>query len=173
MQIYLKAAKATIPCLGGADNDTRLGGAGDDSLDGGSGHDHLASGQNNDWLDGGNGNDTLYGDNGDDTLGGGAGRDWLYGGAENDVFLWRSESELSTGSARDIIADFEMGDLIGLQVFGLTFIGIERFTATGVAELQFNPNNSQLQIDLDGNGTNNYQIMLLNVATFDGSALIL
>ena len=88
--------------IGSGFNDTLLADGGANRLDGGGG---------NDWLEGRGGADWLRGDAGADTLVGGAGNDRLDGMAGNDTFVWNAASESSL-AARDVIRDWNVGDLI-------------------------------------------------------------
>jgi Ca2+-binding RTX toxin-like protein len=63
-------------------------------------------------IEGNSGDNVLSGKGGADTLDGHAGKDILHGGASSDTFVF------STGSGKDVIADFENGlDKIDLQDF--------------------------------------------------------
>lgn len=93
---------------GGRGHDHLFGSAGMDALFGGAGNDNLYGGTGNDFLRGDVGNDLLEGAAGKDTLIGGAGSDILDGGADRvrDVFVFKSVSDSSIGSTRDMIHHF-------------------------------------------------------------------
>lgn len=114
-----------------------LADAGDWHLSGNTLNNRLVGGFGDNVLSGGNGDDRLEGGGGDDILIGGFGRDVLIGGAGTDRFDFASyQSEPTVG--RDVIVDFEAGELINLagvdsnvwrngnQAF--TFIGDGEFT---------------------------------------------
>ncbi|MEG4442550.1 CAP domain-containing protein [Microcoleus sp. AT9_B5] len=112
----------TINGAGG--NDSLLGGKESDSIDGGIGNDFISGNNDNDRLIGSDGNDTirggkeddiLIGGNGDDLLAGDRGQDILTGGAGNDTFILAGGlSASATLISADAIADFAIGDKIGL-----------------------------------------------------------
>ena len=92
--------------------------SGDDYLYGNGGSDMLFGLDGNDWLYGQTGTDQLSGGNGSDHLFGGADGDTLTGGAGADffVFLLNTDSNGTSATTRDQIADFGVGgaDLIDL-----------------------------------------------------------
>ncbi len=100
---------------GGQYSDILLGGSGNDTLYGESGSDILHGGSGDDMLDGGTYSDVLYGGEGNDTLQGGTGSDILIGGEGNDTFFF-AKDDFST-NAKDVIEDFEKGDILDLSAF--------------------------------------------------------
>ena len=74
----------------------------------GGGNDQVFAGDGNDKLIGGSGRDKLFGGDGRDRLDGGTGKDQLFGGNGDDVFLIRNKT------GKDVIRDFETGDVINL-----------------------------------------------------------
>jgi Ca2+-binding RTX toxin-like protein len=112
----LTGAEGFDSLLGGAGDDVVAGGAGEDLVFGNTGRDTVDGGAGNDLVHGGQDDDYLIGSLGDDTLVGDLGNDTLVGGAGADVF------RLRLGDARDIIADFTIGeDAIELTGFdGIT-----------------------------------------------------
>ena len=112
----------TINGAGG--NDSLSGGKESDSIDGGVGNDFISGNNDNDRLIGSDGNDTirggkeddiLIGGNGDDLLAGDRGQDILTGGAGNDTFILAGGLSASASLiGADVIADFAIGDRIGL-----------------------------------------------------------
>ncbi len=118
-------------------------------------------------LHGAGGNDTLDGGAGNDTLIGGLGADQLTGGAGNDVFAYLAVAE-STASASDRITDFEgagagEGDLIDVSAIGgLTWIGTDAFSGAGQLRVEQAGDHVLAQIDEDGNGIADWQVILSN-----------
>ncbi len=100
---------------GGQYSDVLLGGSGNDTLYGESGSDILHGGSGDDVLDGGTYSDVLYGGEGDDILRGGEGSDTLIGGEGNDTFYFGKDD--FSKNAKDVIEDFESGDLLDLSAF--------------------------------------------------------
>ncbi|MCV6585316.1 MAG: hypothetical protein OIF47_07260 [Marinibacterium sp.] len=170
---------------GMAGDDRLIGNLGHDTLDGGDGDDFLAGRDGADVLRGGDGNDVLRagphqdvldGGYGADTLHGGGGGDTLTGGQGEDVFVFDAEAQSGrTYSVRDKILDFEDGwDLFDLRTFGLTFArtgftGTKpevRFTALGDSD-------SQLRMDIDGDGVDDMRVDILGVRGLTLNDLIL
>jgi len=72
--------------------------------------------QFNDRITGDASDNVLEGRLGDDTLVGGLGKDTLAGGAGNDLFLFNATGDSgNSASTRDVILDWNLGDLIGLS----------------------------------------------------------
>ena len=170
---------------GGGDRDRLVGGTGDDTLDGGTGidrlygdagedilrggldNDFLRGGADGDILNGGGGFDRLYGDAGDDLLIGSLDRDILFGGTGSDVFRYTQAADSGIGGTRDTIMDFEVTiDDIDLTALGVTdFISSAAFTGAGneVRATSSGPNNTLLEIDLDGDTVADMTILLRDV----------
>lgn len=125
-------------------------------------------------LDGKDGNDGLLGGNGDDTLIGGLGQDTLTGGASNDTFRYALRSESPVGDNRDTIMDFADGDRLDLRaLYGspLTFVGGDAaFTALG--QVRYTPSTSLLQANLVDGLQPDFEILLANQPTLNGSPLL-
>ena len=105
-------------------------------------------------VNGTKGNDALTGTTGDDLIIGKAGKDYLEGDTGNDIFAFSMGDSGVGKAARDVIADFEIGDKIDLSGFGkntLSFIGSNAFTASN--QVRFSVENSQtiVAINLDDN----------------------
>lgn len=135
-------------------NDVLNGGTGADTLNGGNGNDRLVGSAGNDSLFGAAGDDILIGSEGRDVLRGGTGRDVLDGGLDADRFVFGSVADMGLRSTRDMIRDFVSGaDLVVLTnvAAGLDFIGAAEFGQTG-PEVRFDPLRSLLQVDIDGDG---------------------
>jgi glucose/arabinose dehydrogenase len=174
---------------GGGGNDAVFGGVGDDTLNGGSGNDTLDGGVGNDRLAGGSGNDRLKGQAGSDTLVGGSGRDTLTGGANRDIFDFNTKAETgTTWSTRDVITDFHHNSTTGddIDLGGIdansaksgnqTFkwIGTLSFHHTA-GELHYRHSGSDVLVegDVDGNGTADFQILVLHLTKIGSSDFIL
>jgi len=72
---------------------------------------NAVTGDGNDTLIGNRFDNFLVGMRGNDTLNGGGGNDWLIGGTGNDRFLFDS----SGASGKDLVLDFNRGDMIATQ----------------------------------------------------------
>jgi serralysin len=144
------------------------GNALDNAITGGVGNDTLTGAAGNDTLDGGDGNDILIG---------GLGTDMLTGGVGADIFRFGALNESNTFSY-DTITDFDAAELDKIDLSRLdanagasgnqafTFIGASSFT--GVAgQLSFS--SGFLSADVNGDGTSDFGVWLLNVASL-GSA---
>ncbi len=164
---------------GGYGDDTMSGGAGDDRLAGQMGHDRLQGGHGDDVLDGGYGNDSLEGETGDDSLKGGpgddvlhggAGRDLLMGEAGNDTFVFKDLSDSGLGADADRILDFQTGeDVIDIAGLADSFVFAEGgLTGTGPSfTLEETGGNTDVQVDVDGDGTADLQIVVENAIGLD------
>ena len=134
----------------------------------------IFGGDGADQLRGGNLADTIDGGTGDDKIIGLAGLDQLTGGAGADQFRFFFATDSGVGAGnRDLILDFNAGEdkldfrvldadpnLAGRQL--LSFIGTGAFSATGTGEARYIDLGSDLlvQVDLDGNGTVDMEMML-------------
>ncbi|MGZ8312503.1 MAG: M10 family metallopeptidase C-terminal domain-containing protein, partial [Allosphingosinicella sp.] len=138
----------------------------------------LIGGYGNDILIGSQGNDLIFGNPGDDLITGEGGADTLTGMAGADTFIYNDKSE-STGLARDIIADFAVGDLIDLSaidadetsgVDAFTFIGSAAFSSTAGQLRAFEdvgqPGRWFVEGDVDGDGLADFALQV-TVADFD------
>lgn len=188
---YLDGAAGDDFANGGNGNDTLIGGEGADSLFGGNNDDSLDGGNGDDNLSGEAGNDIVIGGTGADTVDGGAGTDILYGGDSSgtgdgsiDTFVFETGSS-GTGAARDVIRDFEDGiDIIDLsnvdadistaQNDALTFIGSAQFSGTaGELRAVVINTNTIIQMDTDGDGIKDMDILLNGAVTLDASDFVL
>lgn len=141
-----------------------LGSNGADRITGDDGANMLNGRSGNDLLAGAGGNDTILGGNGNDTLVGGVGADNMTGGNNADRFVFAAAAHLGLAGGADRITDFQTGlDVIALNALNLTWIDTGAFTGTG-AELRVNlvGAHSQLQLDLDGDGLRDADILVLN-----------
>ncbi|GAA6200450.1 calcium-binding protein [Aquicoccus sp. SU-CL01552] len=165
---------------GGKGADTLSGGKGTDALSGGNGTDTLSGGNGADTLSGGNGADTLSGGNGADTLSGGKGTDTLSGGNGADTFEFNTKAEANG----DVITDFTSTDMIDLSDIdadsttggnqAFTFIAESSFS--GVAgELRIIEKSSKTVVagDIDGDGSADFRITLLDASGLDSGDFLL
>jgi Ca2+-binding RTX toxin-like protein len=167
--LTLEETAAGLKIFHVAANQTLTGTAGDDILTGGNGHDTLSGLAGNDTLSGGNGDDTLDGGDGTDTLTGGQGYDTLTGGAGGDTFKFASLTEI----VGDKITDLAVGDKIDLSaIAGLTFAGVGNgFTgAVNQVRVRSDSSTTYLEIDTDGNASQNYTLALTGKLTLEETA---
>jgi Ca2+-binding RTX toxin-like protein len=133
----------------------------------------LNGGTGSDQIRGGALGDTINGGTGDDKIAGGAGVDILTGGSGSDTFRFANAASSGTGANADRITDFVSGtdkmsflaldaDLVAPGRQALSYIGNSAFHATGAAELRWVSAGADMHvdIDLDGNGTADMQIVL-------------
>lgn len=148
----------------------------------GSSADNVLTGTSgNNSLDGGDGNDTLKGQGGNDVLIGGKGADTITGGTGDDTFYYRAVSDSTVASAgQDIITDFTTGDHIDLTRLEATahesfdFIGTSAFSHTA-GELRYAvvDGHTLVSLDVNGDGTADFQIQLSGAHTLSGSDFLL
>ncbi len=134
------------------------------TINGGDGTDQIRGSDQNDTINGGDGNDKIMGLGGADLLTGGA-------GADQFRYLFASDSGLGAGA--DTILDFVNGQdkldfraldadpaALGRQL--LSFIGTSAFANNGTAQLRYadSGGDTLVQVDLDGNGIADMQIVL-------------
>ena len=137
----------------------------------------LNGGDGLDFLRGGQLADTIVGGNGDDKILGGMGADTLTGGAGADQFRFPTASASGLGVNADHITDFTINlDHLGFQSIdsdtvtpgdqALNFIGTAAFTNTGVGQIHYLNSGADLlvQVDVDGNGTADMDIVLNGLA---------
>lgn len=159
----------------GTHNDILKGAGGNDTLAGGGGADKIFGNPGDDLLKGNGGNDTLSGGVGQDTLIGGAGSDRLTGGFGADHFVFLRAGESRAGPGRDVITDFTSGvDKIDLSALNadLSFIGTSAFG--GVAgQVRFATPLGIVSVDLDGDGTADFSVLLRGVGSLSGQDFLL
>jgi Ca2+-binding RTX toxin-like protein len=122
-----------------------------------------------DALEGFQGNDTLDGGIGDDILAGGRGKDTLSGNFGDDLFRFDHAKDSLSRGGRDVILDYEAGELIALtnvdanslrkgnQVF--KFIGAQKFhDKAGELQVKFNGTIAIVSGDRNGDGKADFQI---------------
>jgi len=115
----------------------------------------------------GAGDDLLFGGGGINLIYGGAGADVMYGDTGSDFFTFEAASD-STSANHDTIVDFELGldffDLFAMTS-DLTLIGANTFSASGDAEVGVTTPSgvsSIVPVNVEGNGTVDMEILLLN-----------
>jgi len=172
--------------FGGAGDDQLTGADGNDLLRGGDGGDTLYGGNDDNTLKGGTGNDLIYGNNGDDVLVGGLGHDTLAGQAGADTFVLNRVLESPVGAARDQITDFSSaaGDIVDLHAIdadvstgaddGFTFIGAAAYSGTaGQLRFTHNATNGIIHGDVDGDGVDDFQILVQGVTAMSAGDFLL
>lgn len=173
--------------MGGYGDDTFLGtdgsnmlrgNGGSDRLIGRGGDDVLLGGASRDALFGGAGDDTLNGQAGMDTLTGGRGMDVMSGGNDTlrDVFVFGNLADSVTGSARDIITDFDGAhDLVDLSLLdaNLSRAGDQAFawgaqtaTANGIWYVVWG-DDAVLRADVNGDMRADFTLRFDGVSTLD------
>ena len=156
-----------IENLSGTDFSDRLYGTGSaNTLIGEDGRDRLIGRSGDDQLEGGRGADFLIGNRGQDIMSGGNDNH-----ADRFIFNRTTDSGTTT-STRDIILDFDSGeDVIDVSTVSaaaltgdFTFIGTTAFSRVA-GELRYGVNNgnTNVMIDVDGDGQNDMQILLRGV----------
>ena len=144
------AGTTSINGTGNASDNILTGNIADNILDGGAGADRLI---------GGAGNDTLIRSQGSDTFTGGQG---------SDTFLFTFNAADIPQDIQGFITDFQQGaDKIDFHLLSpsLVFIGSSFFSGLGTPEVRFDYLDAQrtvVQIDLGGDNSTNYQIVLQN-----------
>lgn len=164
---------------GGIGDDFVLGDAGEDLVYGADGSDLLVGGGDDDRLFGGADGDSIYGEAGDDILQGGDGDDYLIGGVGTDRLIGGAGSDIfyftpdivdgvpaTSDAAIDLIVDFAQGtdhiDVNGWFGNGFAFVGTDRFSRSGEAELRYDIRGSYTHVsgDIDGNGTVDFRFKI-------------
>jgi Ca2+-binding RTX toxin-like protein len=187
----------------GSIGDDRLDGAvGNDTLDGGNGNDTLTAAGGDDSLLGGDGNDSVLGGSGNDTLFGGLGSDTLQGGVGNDsivadndgtqdVFQYTAvalnSGDVASGAhdtisgigAEDVLdVSDQLADLLKQDGNALGAdtgdVLLTNTLVAGSTNIAFDDPTDLLSIDVDGNGSADFTIQLVGVASVtyqgDGSS---
>jgi Ca2+-binding RTX toxin-like protein len=178
----------------GSNGDDRLDGAvGNDILDGGNGNDTLTAAGGDDSLLGGDGNDSVLGGSGNDTLFGGLGSDTLQGGVGNDsivadndgtqdVFQYTAvalnSGDVASGAhdtisgigAEDVLdVSDQLADLLKQDGNALGAdtgdVLLTNTLVAGSTNIAFDDPTDLLSIDVDGNGSADFTIQLVGVAT--------
>ena len=125
-------------------------------------------------LAGGSAKDLLIGLGGNDVVQGGASADVLIGGPGSNRFVYSdlSDSPAKRGRQDQILGFQRAGDVIDLSALGdsLTYIDKKAFTREA-GEIRFA--GGSLQLDADGNGRADLEILLPGVNRFSGTSLLL
>lgn len=165
---------------GGKDDDVLHGHKGDDLLKGGAGNDVIRGGAGGDVLLGGKDDDTLIGGAGDDVFNGGLGADTMVGGSGVDMFVWKSSAQSGLGAAHDKIYGFDTEtdwlDLSEIAATEIEFLGTDTFTASGKAELRLVEHRgvtTQIKVDVDGDGTADMRIQIMDATGLTESVFLL
>ncbi len=137
----------------------------------------ISSGDGGDQIRGGNLVDTINGGNGNDKILSLGGADSLTGGAGADQFRYLFAGDSGTGANADRITDFLSGtdrlnfalldaDPVAAGRQALTYISTAAFIATGTAQVRYGVSGADLlvQVDLDGNGSADMEIVLLGAS---------
>lgn len=133
----------------------------------------INGGDSGDQIRGGALVDTINGGEGNDKIIGFTGADILTGGNGADQFRYLFANDSGVGSAADHITDFLAGtdkfnfslldaDPVAAGRQALTFIDTAAFSATGTAQVRYGVSGANLlvQVDLDGNGTADMELVL-------------
>jgi Ca2+-binding RTX toxin-like protein len=127
-----------------------------------------------DTLTGGSAKDLLIGLGGNDLVQGGASADVLIGGSGGNRFVYTdlSDSPAKRGRQDQILGFQRAGDRIDLSALGdsFTYIGKKAFSRDA-GEVRFA--SGVLQLDADGNGRADLEILLPGVNRFSGTSLLL
>ncbi|WP_426956943.1 M10 family metallopeptidase C-terminal domain-containing protein [Muricoccus radiodurans] len=140
--------------------------------------DTLAGGDGNDTLSGLGGRDILTGGAGADTLIGGAGPDKLTGGTGADRFVWSGLTD-SPRNTMDHVWDFHRaeGDRLDFSAFHVTYVGTNGHPGDGEATLGWRVTNSghdtQLLLDVNGDGSNDFAAIVHGVTSLGAGDFIL
>lgn len=177
---------------GAASGATYVGSIGDDTLGGTDLADDITGGDGDDDISGGDDDDILVGGIGDDMLSGGAGADDLTGGDNvdtltgggnddaTDIFRFDNDDSGIGAGNRDIITDFEDAGIAGGDTIDLfsgevgdgtgSFVGTGSFTNTAL-EVRYATVGSDaiVEVDVDGDGTADFQIEVQNVSSLTDS----
>jgi len=127
-----------------------------------------------DILTGGSAKDLLIGLAGSDLIQGGLGADVLIGGPGSNRFLYAdlADSPARRGGQDRILGFQSSSDQIDLSSFGdaLTFVAQSKFGGSA-GEVRFSK--GLLQLDLDGNGRADLEVLLNGVSRFSDNNLLL
>lgn len=150
-----------------------------ENLDGSQVADTLIGDSGANVLRGMDGDDRLVGGGGKDTLTGGKGADTVTGGGGADIFNYAALNESPT-AGRDTITDFTTGDhirLTGLEAStgeSFTFIGGAAFSHTaGELQVVADGSDTAVNVDIDGNGTAEFSILLTGHHTLTAGDFLL
>jgi serralysin len=159
------------------------GGSNDDTLYGNDEKNRLQGNDGDDTLYGRGGKDRMYGLDGADTFYGGGNRDRMYAGVDNDedTFVYESILDSTVGRKRDLIYEFDTGeDKIDLSAIDANT------SSSGDQSFSFSDNAANYSIwtvqsgsnlvmrgDVDGDATEDFEILFKDIATLDSGDFIL
>jgi Ca2+-binding RTX toxin-like protein len=127
-----------------------------------------------DVLTGGSAKDLLIGLSGSDLIQGGVGADVLIGGPGSNQFLYTdlADSPARRGGQDQILGFQSSSDKIDISNFGdsLTYVAQRDFSGSA-GEVRFAK--GLFQLDLDGNGRADLEVLLNGVSRFSGNNLVL
>lgn len=155
---------------GGGDSDTLWGDAGADTVFGDNG---------DDWLYGGDGDDLLRGGDGDDVIFAGGGRDIIRGDDGADRFVFANTDDMGLSTNRSLIFDVELGkdviDLVDINgAVAFEFIAGAAFSGSGGMQLRYaGTSNTLVQVDVDGDGVADGELLLIGPLALTASDFIL
>ncbi|MBK8375066.1 beta strand repeat-containing protein [Sphingorhabdus sp.] len=126
-----------------------------------------------DQIRGGTAADTINGDAGNDKIIGNTGADIITGGSGSDQFRYLFDTDSGLGANADRITDFTIGgdklnfllidaDAVTAGDQAFNFVGTGAFANTGVGQIRYQNSGADLlvQVDVDGNGTADMEIIL-------------
>jgi hypothetical protein len=190
----LNSGIGQVPAFGRVDNvdniQNIIGGDGGNTITGNSEANDIRGGQGNDILAAGGAPDGeidfLWGIGGNNVLINGSGQTRMYGGAGEDIFRFLSVPDTGIGSGKeDRIFRFESGaDLIDLSPIleddSFSFIGSASYSGSGSPEVRVTQivggsgvTHTLVRGDVDGNGQDDFRILVANVSILDESDFIL
>lgn len=181
----ISATSGTNIINGGGGADVLIGGSDNDRIEGGNGADTIDGQEGQDLLLGGRGNDMIDGGDGDDTINGGMGADVLIGGLGADSFVFDFVSDSAAHDAlRDEILGFEQGldkldlsnidadrTLAGDQAF--TYLGNAPFDGNSQLRIEEVAGDSIVQVDRDGDGVSDMEILITDIVGLTSDDFIL
>jgi len=169
---------------GGDGKDLIRGGGGNDSLIGNDGEDTLRGGSGADTLDGGAHSDHLFGGAGNDIVNGGGGKDLLKGGLGADTFQFNRALDSTPNAHRDVIKDFDaaQGDVVDLSHIdanantarddGFSIVAAYSHTP-GELRITTGGRNSVIHGDINGDGTDDFRILVHGVTDLSAADFVL
>ena len=159
------------------------GGSNDDTLYGNDEKNRLQGNDGDDTLYGRGGKDRMYGLDGADTFYGGGNRDRMYAGVDNDedTFVYESILDSTVGRKRDLIYEFDTGeDKIDLSAIdaNTSSSGDQLFSFSNNAAnysiwIVQSGDNLIMRGDVDGDSTEDFEILFKDTVTLDSGDFIL
>ncbi|QYK41087.1 MAG: hypothetical protein KF887_17145 [Paracoccaceae bacterium] len=138
-------------------------------------------------LNGMDGDDYLVGNSLSDTITGGAGSDYMFGQGGADRFVFADVADFGPSWAPDAIGDFSRAEKDKIDLSGIDtdpvaagdqaflFVGRQAFAGGGVASLRFVElgSDTRVELDVNGDGVSDHEILLYGVATMRAGDFIL